>query len=94
MGIFEKIYTWFCTMLSDVGKYFVDLYQEFHFVMIESDRYKFILQGLKNTFVITIGSLAIGIVIGMIMALAKMSKHKALSIPANIYIRQECLVTR
>ena len=76
MGIFEKIYTWFCTMLSDVGKYFVDLYQEFHFVMIESDRYKFILQGLKNTFVITIGSLAIGIVIGIIVAAIRTSFDK------------------
>ncbi len=38
---------------------------------IEKDRYELILDGLKNTFVITIGALAIGVVIGTLIAIAK-----------------------
>ena len=76
MEFFDKIYAWLCNIFIAVGNYFVDLYQEFHFVMIESDRYKFIVQGLQNTFVITIGSLAIGIVIGIIVAAIRTSFDK------------------
>jgi len=47
-----------------------------------------LLQGVSITLEVTVCAVTIGIIIGMIMALAKMSKHKILSIPANIYI--EC----
>lgn len=76
MGFFEKIYAWICTAAISVGDFFVDLYQDFNHVMIDGERYKFILQGLKNTFVITIGSLAIGIVIGIIVAGIRTSYDK------------------
>ena len=45
--------------------------------------------GAEYTIKITIIAVIIGIIIGMLMALAKMSKHLWLKIPANIYI--ECL---
>ncbi|MBE6814794.1 MAG: amino acid ABC transporter permease [Ruminococcaceae bacterium] len=44
--------------------------------MIDGDRYKFILDGLKNTFVITLGALAIGIVIGIVVAAVRTSFDK------------------
>ncbi len=42
--------------------------------------------GLGTTLMVTAGALVIGIVIGLIMALGKMSKHRALRWPANIYV--------
>ena len=48
-----------------------------------------LLDGVSITLEITICAISLGIIIGMIMALGKMSSRKILSIPANIYI--ECL---
>lgn len=44
--------------------------------MIDGDRYKFILDGLKNTFTITFGALAIGIVLGIVVAAIRTSFDK------------------
>ena len=49
---------------------------EFKRIMIDGDRYKFILDGLKNTFVITLGALAIGILIGIVVAAVRTSFDK------------------
>ena len=51
-------------------------FEEFKRIMIDGDRYKFILDGLKNTFVITLGALAIGIVIGIVVAAVRTSFDK------------------
>jgi len=69
MGFFQKIFT-------SIVNFFVDLYADFHHVMIEGERYKFIVQGLKNTFIITLGALAIGIVIGIVVAAIRTSYDK------------------
>ena len=49
---------------------------EYKRIMIDGDRYKFILDGLKNTFIITLGALAIGIVIGIVVAAVRTSFDK------------------
>ena len=49
---------------------------EYKRIMIDGDRYQFILDGLKNTFVITLGALAIGIVIGIVVAAVRTSFDK------------------
>ncbi|MGN0568993.1 MAG: amino acid ABC transporter permease [Candidatus Fimenecus sp.] len=54
----------------------IAFFDEFKRVMIDGDRYKFLLQGLKNTFTITIGALAIGIVIGIVVAAVRTSFDK------------------
>ncbi len=56
--------------------FFINLWNEFHHVMIEGDRYKFMIQGLENTFIITFGALAIGVVIGIIVAAIRTSFDK------------------
>lgn len=56
--------------------YFAKLWQEFHHVMIEDNRYNFMIDGLKNTFIITFGALAIGVVIGIIVAAIRTSYDK------------------
>ena len=51
-------------------------FAEFQRVMIDGDRYKFILDGLKNTFTITFGALAIGIILGILVAAVRTSFDK------------------
>ncbi|MBO5433304.1 MAG: amino acid ABC transporter permease [Clostridia bacterium] len=44
--------------------------------MIDGDRYMLVLDGLKNTFIITFGALAIGVVIGIVVAAIRTSFDK------------------
>lgn len=55
---------------------FKSFFDEFVRVMIDGDRYMAILEGLRNTFVITIGALLIGVVIGVIVAAIRTSYDK------------------
>ena len=50
--------------------------EKFKRVMIDGNRYEFILDGLKNTFTITFGALAIGIVLGILVAAVRTSFDK------------------
>lgn len=52
------------------------LIEEFKRVMIDGNRYEFLIDGLKNTFTITFGALAIGIVIGIVIAAIRTSFDK------------------
>ena len=53
-----------------------DFFQEFSRVMLENNRFNFIIEGLKNTFIITIGSLVIGIILGVIVAVVRSTYDK------------------
>ena len=58
---------------------------------IDKDRYLEIVRGLGNTLIITFFALLIGIVIGLIVALCKVSaeknkKLKFLDVIANVYL--------
>lgn len=50
--------------------------QEFSRVMLENNRFDFIITGLKNTFLITLGSLALGILLGVIVAVIRSTYDK------------------
>lgn len=50
--------------------------ERFKSVMLDGDRYKLLFDGLRNTFIITIGALAIGILIGIIVAAIRTSFDK------------------
>ena len=62
--------------MSKIAEYFTELYEEFRWVMFESNRFDFILNGLKNTFLITFGSLLIGILLGVIVAIVRSTYDK------------------
>ncbi|MBR2876563.1 MAG: amino acid ABC transporter permease [Clostridia bacterium] len=49
---------------------------EFKRVMLDGARFDLILVGLKNTFIITLGALAIGIIIGIVVAAVRTSFDK------------------
>ncbi len=50
--------------------------ERFKSVMLDDDRYELLFDGLKNTFIITFGALAIGIVIGILVAAVRTSFDK------------------
>ncbi|MDD2378079.1 MAG: amino acid ABC transporter permease [Bacilli bacterium] len=59
--------------------------------IIYDQRYLLILDGLKNTLIITIGATILGVIIGLIIALIKNNykenkKYKFLNILANLYV--------
>lgn len=65
--------------------------ENFYKTLIYDQRYLLILEGLKNTLIITIGATILGIVIGLIIALIKNNykenrTHKFLNAIANIYV--------
>ncbi len=63
-------------MLDHIIGAIIAFFERFKEVMIDGDRYKFILDGLKNTFAITFGALAIGIVLGIVVAAIRTSFDK------------------
>lgn len=70
-----------------LDKWFARLYQTF----IVSDRYKTIISGLEKTIIITFGALAIGVIIGTVVAMIKVfadgnKKLKPLDVLCNIYL--------
>jgi ABC-type amino acid transport system permease subunit len=62
--------------VSKIAEYFTGLYEEFHWVMFENNRFDFIIGGLKNTFLITFGSLLIGILLGVFVAIVRSTYDK------------------
>ena len=72
----QDIINFFVSLYNTVATFFVDLYNEFVRVMIDGNRFDFILDGLKNTFLITLGSLALGVVIGVFVAAVRTSFDK------------------
>lgn len=45
--------------------------EQLHYIFIEEGYYKLMLEGLKNTAIITLGALVIGVLIGTLIALTK-----------------------
>lgn len=62
--------------MSKMTEYFTGLYEEFRWVMFENNRFDFILDGLKNTFLITLGSLLLGILLGVFVAIVRSTYDK------------------
>ncbi len=72
----SNILNWFATVFALLKEEILAFIVRFKEVMIDGDRYQFLIDGLKNTFVITFGALAIGIVIGIIVAAVRTSFDK------------------
>ncbi len=59
---------------------------QFYQVFIYENRWKFFTDGLATTFIVTIGALIIGVIIGMIVALIR-STHDSQSKKPNVFLR-------
>lgn len=53
-----------------------NFFDEFSRVMLENNRFDFIIDGLKNTFLITLGSLVLGVILGVIVAVVRSTYDK------------------
>ncbi len=62
--------------MDKIIAFFTSLFDEFKRVMIDGDRFDFILDGLKNTFIITFFSLILGVAIGVLVAAVRTSFDK------------------
>ena len=62
--------------MESIIAFFTSFFAEFKRIMIDGNRFDFIIDGLKNTFIITLGSLAIGVFIGVIVAAIRTSFDK------------------
>lgn len=67
------------------------LKQEFYLNFIKENRWKYIVEGLKTTLLVTLGALILGVVIGFLVAIVrstyeKTKKLKILNFICNIYI--------
>ncbi len=62
--------------MNKIFLFFNNLIEEFQRVMVNDGRFNFIFEGLRNTFIITLGSLLIGVFIGVIIAAIRTSYDK------------------
>ena len=62
--------------MDSIIAFFTSFFAEFKRIMIDGNRFDFIIDGLKNTFIITLGSLALGVFIGVIVAAVRTSFDK------------------
>ncbi len=67
------------------------LKQEFYLNFIKENRWKYIVDGLKTTLLVTLGALILGLLIGFLVAIVrstyeKTKKLKILNLICNIYI--------
>ncbi|WP_283607550.1 amino acid ABC transporter permease [Faecalispora anaeroviscerum] len=80
----------------DIGRFFQDMYmnlgQHFYDAFIEKSRYKYLVSGLGNTLLITLFAVIIGIVLGTLVALIRVShnndkkKFRFLNTICSIYL--------
>jgi len=73
-------------LLQSCLQFFQDWGQQLYDTFIEDNRYMWLVDGLKNTLVITLGALLIGVVLGTIIAVVKYfsEDHKALRFLAKL----------
>lgn len=67
---------WFQKIWNDIVLWAQDFAAEFYVNFIKGDRWKMIVEGLRNTFVITIFALLIGIALGIVIAIVRSTYDK------------------
>ncbi len=74
---------WFQSFPQWIQNFVYQLYQTF----VYQDRYMFFVNGLKITFIVTIGALLIGVVIGLFIAIIRVSHDSVVGKKPNIILR-------
>ncbi len=74
---------WFQSWPEWIQNLLYQLYQTF----IYDDRYMLFLNGLKITFIVTIGALILGVIIGLIIAIVRVSHDSITNKKPNIFLR-------
>ncbi len=67
---------WFLSLGADIKLWFLDFAAEFKLNFIEGDRWKWLVDGLKNTLIITFFAVLLGIAIGVVIAIIRSTYDK------------------
>lgn len=67
---------WFETLKQSIGHWYLDLKDDFILNFIEGGRWKWLVEGLGNTLVITFFALLIGLAIGVVIAAVRSTYDK------------------
>lgn len=82
----EAIANWFAQMGTNIALWFDGVKADFILNFIEANRWKFIVEGFGITVEVSIMAVAIGIALGMLVALMVMSKSRFLSTVGRWYV--------
>ena len=74
------------SLFDSLAAWFADFGYKFYKAFLFEDRWHLYLDGLGKTLSITAGAICISTVLGMILCLMKLSKHRWLRWPAQVYI--------
>lgn len=85
-GLFANICVVATTAAEESPSFFEELYSKIYTSLIYADRWKMLFKGLGITAQITIGALIIGILLGVILSLMKISGKKPLMLLADLYL--------
>lgn len=69
--MFDSIVTWFASLQTGFLAWFDQMKTEFVLNFITKNRWKLLVEGLENTLIMTVGALAIGILIGILVAVIR-----------------------
>ena len=77
--------------MSQAGSFFSEIRDAFYLNFVKEDRWKYLVNGLKNTLIITLFAVLLGLVLGFIVAVIrathdKTGKLKVLNFFAKIYL--------
>ncbi|MBO4954426.1 MAG: amino acid ABC transporter permease, partial [Clostridia bacterium] len=78
----ETAPAWILSLPEGLQRFCFQFFQTF----IYENRWKFFTDGLVTTFIVTIGALILGVIIGMIVALLR-STHDSMRTRPNIFLR-------
>lgn len=73
-------------MIESLSSWFARFMDDMKFVMIEGDRYMMILNGLATTVQITVFAVLLGVVLGTLIALMRLSRLKLIRGVASLYV--------
>lgn len=82
-GWLSEMPLWFQGLPEWIQNFVFQLYQTF----IYQDRYMFFVNGLKITFIVTIGALILGVIIGLIIAIIRVSHDSVTGKKPNFILR-------
>lgn len=82
MWLEEIAPAWILSLPEGLQRFCFQVFQTF----IYENRWKFFTDGLATTFIVTIGALILGVVIGMVVALIR-STHDSMRTKPNIFLR-------
>lgn len=70
------MFSWWDTFVNKINLNFDVFIDKLHFIFIEDSRYMYLVNGLKNTLIITLFAALIGTVLGMIVAAIRVTYDK------------------